>query len=343
MGDNIGLKELADATGLSMSTVSRALSGSSLVNDRTRQRILAVASVGHLQGKKLRPRYANQAGTAIALIQPSLELTDGNTEVSVQILEAMQDVAEKRQCHILAGRLQARGNNQNNMNQFNNTVLGAVGFRLLDEHVQEFIAQAKEADVPFVLLNRTEDDPRVPTCTVDHTLAGRLAASHLVDLGHRNIAVFSSHSHIQANRFRLRGISQVLTERSIRQPAGLTHGDLNDTSLIRAALEAVVNRHKATAVIASCDRMALNILRLLPEMGLKAPRDLSVIGFDGSQSGAEFQPALTSVQIPWNKMAAGAAKLLFWLREDPQLEQVHLSWSPMLIERQSTAPPRAIK
>lgn len=343
MSDNIGLKELADATGLSMSTVSRALSGSSLVNDRTRQRILAVASVGHLQGKKLRPRYANHTGTAIALIQPSLDGTDGNTEVSVQILEAMQDVAEKRQCHILAGRLKASGSNQSSISQFNNTVLGAVGFRLLDENVQDFLTEAKAANVPFVLLNRTEDDPRIPTCTADHTLAGRLAAGHLIDLGHRKIAVLSNHSHIQSNRFRQRGISQVFAERGVQVPAGLTHSDLNTSELIRAAIETVVNKHNATAIIASCDRMAINILRLMREMGLESPRDLSVIGFDGTQAGAEFHPALTSIQIPWSKMAAGAAKLLFWLQEDPQLEQVHLSWSPMLIERQTTARPNAIK
>lgn len=339
MNGTIGLKELADATGLSMSTISRALSGSPLVNDRTRQRILAVASVGSLQGKKLRQRFSNQTGRAIALIQPSLEETDGNTEVSVHILEAMQDMAEKQNCSILAARLKARDSTQNAVSQFNNTVLGAVGFRLLDEHVPDFLHQVRTANIPFVLLNRTEDDPSIPSCTVNHTQAGRMAASHLVDLGHRRIAVLSNQSHAQSNRLRLRGISQVFDERRIKVSAGLMQSDLNTTPLLRNALQAVVYKQKATAIIASCDRMAMSIIRLLREMGLESPRDLSVLGFDGTQAAAEFVPALTSVQIPWDKMASGAAKLLFWLQEDPQLEQVHLVWSPVLIARQSTAPP----
>lgn|GEM_PF-6544471 len=339
MGDTLGLKELAHATGLSMSTVSRALSGSPLVNDRTRQRVLAVANVGNMQGKKLRPRYANLTNKALALIQPSLEETDGNTEVSIHILEAMQDVAEKQGYSILAGRLRAQDQNENSIIQSHGSVLGAVGFRLLDEHVPVFLSQARSANTPFVLLNRTEEDPSVPTCTTDHVLAGRLAASHLIDLGHQRIAILSNYSHAQSNRLRLRGIQQVLEERKLAIHPNLMHTDLNTTPLLRNALQTVVKKHKATAVITSCDRMGLSVLRLLHEMGLESPRDLSVIGFDGTQAAAEYQPALTSVQIPWAKMASGAARMLFWLREDPQLEKVQLSWSPVLMERQTTAPP----
>lgn len=337
MSDTLGLKELAKATGLSMSTISRALSGSPLVNERTRQRIMAVATVGTMQGKKLRPRYANLNSKSLALIQPSLAETDGNTEVSIHILEAMQDVAEKHNRNVIAGRLRGQGPFDDTMAQLHGSISGAVGFRLLDEHIPIFLNRVRSMQIPFVLLNRTEDDPSIPTCTVDHVLAGRLATSHLLDLGHRRIAILSNHSHIQSNRLRQRGIQQVFDERRIPTPASMAHADLNSIPLLREALHTVIKKHHATAVITSCDRMGLSVLRLLNEMGLSCPRDLSIVGFDGTQAAAEYHPSLTSVQIPWAKMAKGAARLLIWLGEDPQLSEVHLSWEPVLQERDSTA------
>jgi DNA-binding LacI/PurR family transcriptional regulator len=335
----LGLKELASATGLSISTVSRALSGSQLVNDRTRQRVLAVANVSQMNGQGLRARLGDKAAHALALVQPSLDQTDGHTEVSVQILETMQDVAERHQCSIAALRLRADGDGQEPL-PMPPSVLGAVGFRLLDAHVPVFLRQVRAANVPFVILNRVEDDPAVPTCTVDHVQCGRLAAGHLADLGHRSIAMLFNSSHIQPNRLRIRGISQIMAERGLDMNPALVRMDLTTPTLLSHALREVIDVHRATAVIAANDRMALAIIRQLREEHRRVPEDVSIVGIDGTHAGMDSSPALTSVHLPWAQMAAGAARLLFWLREDPALAEVHLVWKPTLMERQTTAGPR---
>ncbi len=336
MASKLGLKELASATGLSISTVSRALSGSSLVNDRTRQRVLAVANVSQMNGQAMRARLGSKAGHALALVQPSLDQTDGHTEISVQILETMQDVAERQQCSIAALRLRADPDSREPMPGLPPSVLGAVGFRLQDVHVPVFLRQVRDAQVPFVILNRVEDDPTIPTCTVDQVLCGRLAAGHLADLGHRRLAVLFNSSHIQPNRLRLRGISQVVSERGLEADPRLVRLDLTTPALLGEAVRSAIEELQATAIIAANDRMALAIVRQLQQMQQRVPQDISVVGIDGTHAGVEHHPALTSVHVPWVEMAAGAARLLFWLREDPALAQVHLVWKPALMERQTT-------
>src|SRR5690606_36398390 len=105
-------------------------------------------------------------------------------------------------------------------------VRGVIGYRLRDEHVGRFVNLAHRMQLPYVLLNRAESDASIPCCATDHVTAGRLAAGHLVSLGHRRIGVAFNAASIWSNRQRLRGIRDVLHDHGLELPDSLVRTDL---------------------------------------------------------------------------------------------------------------------
>ncbi len=341
MPQTVGLKQLAEDVGMSISTVSRALSGSDLVRADTRRRILAAANARRMEGSAVRGRTPKTAGNMVMLLQPAaMQQANGDTEVSIHVLETLQDVAEESGCGILAGRFRTAKEQEAGLD-LNENVVGVVGFRLLDSHMAPFLARVRNANVPFVVLNREDDDPTVPTCTTDHTLAGRMAIDHLVKLGHERIGLLFNSMENQSNRLRIDGIEASLRAHRLGIPPEQRvtgHEDLNGAAKVAQQL---IQQEKVTALVVAPERMAANLLYQLSAAGIRVPDDVSIISFDGTALTRQQQPQLTALHTPWQQMAKAATRLLFWLRDDPMLDQVKLNWKPNLLPGETCQPPSA--
>lgn len=147
------------------------------------------------------------------------------------------------------------------------------------------------------------------TFVYDERSGAALAARHLLDLGHRRIAMVSGPNLI-SGRERRAGFVSALNEAGLRL-SGEAAGDYTFESGIVAAERLFRLDPLPTAIFAANDIMAAGVMRAAAEHGIRVPSDLSVVGFDGSILARTLTPALTSVDRPMGAIVeAGVACLI---------------------------------
>jgi DNA-binding LacI/PurR family transcriptional regulator len=192
----------------------------------------------------------------------------------------------------------------------------------------------------IVFVNGTLNGFDVPSVGVDERAAGELATRHLIDLGHERIGFVAGPEHYLPTQRKGAGRESALRAAGL-EPDGLVVYEDFGVAGGRAALASLLDRDNApTAVICSSDVMAIGVLQEAGDRGLRVPRDLSVVGFDGI--AAEWtQPRLTTIQQPIAEIAETAVQALRRLIEEPARPLPQFVFSPQLRVGGSTAPPGA--
>jgi LacI family transcriptional regulator len=183
-------------------------------------------------------------------------------------------------------------------------------------------------------------------CSVqcDNEQGGRLAAQHLLSLGHRRVAHIRGaqvgEAHALEMQAREHGFRSVLQEAGVPLPGEyLLDGNSEEVGGERAAELLLALPRPPTAIFAANDSTAFGALRVAERLGVRVPRDLSVVGFDDVTSSALTTPALTTIQQPLQEMGAAAVQMLLDLGAGRRLPSPHLTFATTLIVRNSAAPP----
>jgi DNA-binding LacI/PurR family transcriptional regulator len=179
---------------------------------------------------------------------------------------------------------------------------------------------AQRRGLPFVALSLDTDEPDVPAVDIDDFGAAFAIARHLLDLGHRRLAILglglgedrpeATPGDVRATRFvnvreRARGYWAALAEEGIAEEEVPVLAVRNDGANIGAALEHLFGRAgpAPTALLAMSDLLALQAMEWLAARGLRVPEDVSVAGFDGIPEAAAASPPLTTVEQPYRRIA----------------------------------------
>jgi DNA-binding LacI/PurR family transcriptional regulator len=191
----------------------------------------------------------------------------------------------------------------------------------------------------LVFVNGALNTLNVPSVGVDERTAGELATQHLIDLGHERIGYVAGPDHYLPTRQKAAGRRSALRAAGLDPDGLVAHGDDFTVEAGRAALRNLLVADQApTAVICSSDLMAIGVLQEAAEQGVRVPRDLSVVGFDGIEATAWTNPALTTVEQPIEEIAETAVNSLRSLMDDPGKPLPDSFFRPRLRERASTAP-----
>jgi LacI family transcriptional regulator len=196
------------------------------------------------------------------------------------------------------------------------------------------------AGVPIVLT--WCEDPRFDAVVVDNGAAGRLAAEHLIGLGHKRLGVVCGITRFNdRQRARLEGVRAALAARGLDLPEWRVSEQDFTLGGGRAGCSALLSlAEPPTAIVCGIDQLAVGCLVEAQTRGLSVPGDLSVVGIDNLEMAAHLSPALTTVHIPTARIGAAAArKVLARLAgEDvPRVTELPIE----LVVRQSSGPPRA--
>ncbi len=215
---------------------------------------------------------------------------------------------------------------------------------LVDTSVSELHA-LMAAGLPVIVIDPGSRPPKgVASIGATNWDGGRLAAEHLLSLGHREIAIVGgSPSHLFSSA-RIDGFTTALRGRGVDvRPERLVYGEWN-----RGQAGDVFGRlldgsdGRPTAVFACSDTMALGVYDAAAERGVRIPEDLSVVGFDDVQEATWASPPLTTVQQPISEMGAAAFRMLGRLRQagdsDGAESAVRIELETGLVERLSTRP-----
>ena len=327
-----GIQEIASMAGVSPATVSRALRGLAHVNPKTREKIFEAAT---------------QIGYPIADIKTLMDSPHKIRSIGV----ITQDIHGWYASHAISGIEQAvRDADMDlvifnfNQHQGRERIFQADRLSGLDALIvislpptEAEFQQIVALDIPIVLIGIHRDD--VTSVTIDDYQGARLATQHLVDLGHRDIAVMSDEPEslfgFTAPPDRLRGFLDVLRENNIEwNPHRELHGGFNQKTAIAAMDDLLARSNPPSAIFCLSDEMAFGAMISIRAHGLRVPEDISVVGFDDHDM-AEFA-GLTTVAQPIENLAQMAALTIMGKINKPNNEVKKLNFPIKLVVRSST-------
>ena len=168
-----------------------------------------------------------------------------------------------------------------------------------------------EVGPPTVVVDRALEDLPASHVVVANHVGGRLAGTHLLRLGHRDIGVVAGPGNLGTSAQRLDGFRQALSEDGVGIAVErVFDGDFRASSGRLALEKWIAEGDVPTAVFAENDVMALGVLNAAHSAGIRIPEDLSVVGFDGIAFTAETSPPLTTVAQSSSEMATATVSLL---------------------------------
>jgi LacI family transcriptional regulator len=223
--------------------------------------------------------------------------------------------------------------------------------RLQQQRVQGILitpvdAQARALDeiarrgTPVVVVDRTRRESDLCSVSVDDTRGGRLAAEHLVDLGHQRIAFVGGPLTIGQVHDRIEGAREAWLDAGL-SAAAFTHVPTNSLTVADGAsagerLVGMSSRRRPTAVFCANDLVALGLLRTALAAGLRVPEDLAIVGYDDIDFAAAAAIPLTSVRQPRLELGRWAAKLVIDEATNPRHKHQQQVFEPDLVARSST-------
>lgn len=182
---------------------------------------------------------------------------------------------------------------------------------------------------------------------VNHVLGIRAAFEHLRSLGHSKIGYIAGHTGRSQMRERLAAYRMMLADAGLPvHPEWIAEGT-SAIDQIQVDMERILAlQDRPTGIICGCfDAAAVAVYRAARLLGLSVPADLSVVGFEDHEVATIMDPPLTTVRVPTQQMGRQAVQLLMMRIErggNGPGESWHLTTTPTLIKRQSTAPARTV-
>lgn len=323
------LSRVAAEASVSMSTVSKVLNGRTGVSDTTRAR---VEELLHSHGYNR--RGAAQAASLIELVFSVLD-----NAWSMEIISGVERVARENGMNVV---LTQSGDRHSPGPEWIDGVMQrrpAGVILVLSDLPAEQKRQLKTRNIPFVLVDPTGDPaPDVPSVGSANWSGGVLATQHLIDLGHRDIAMITGPDDMMCSRARLSGFRSALESAGIpvREDLIMTGEFHREDGLARGG-ELLSRANPPTAIFAGSDLQALGVYEAARARGLRIPEDLSVVGYDDLQFAGWAGPPLTTVRQPLTEMAEQATRLVLRLRDRNPAESLRVDLATRLVVRDSTA------
>lgn len=312
-------KQVAQEAGVSEATVSRVFSGSTPVQERTRQRVLdAAARLGYVPNELARQLARNRSGNlgVVLPVLPHVKLF--STHYFSEILGGIGAVARERGFDLLLVQHDPADPADHELLFRRRKVdaLIVLGARGTADELEQ-VARLDAAELPFLLVNQRMPGFEHRTVEAAHRTGSRLAAEHLLAAGWRRLAFVNGPADYSNSLDRLRGFCDATGE----TPAGarVLEGTYSATSGRRLAddVAALLRAGTVDGVVAANDRMALGIQQGLRTHGLVAGTDYGLCGYDDSDGASLTEPALTSVAVPFFEMGRLAAELVL---NDPLMQ-----------------------
>jgi LacI family transcriptional regulator len=201
------------------------------------------------------------------------------------------------------------------------------------------LAEAAQAGLAVVLMNRIAENYSFPSVTVDNERGVRMAISHLTALGHRRIACLAGPQDVSTGLARYRGFESAMAAADLPVPSDQVAFARSFTieEGYRCARQILASGGDCTAVAAGNDMLAVGCYQALDEAGLRCPGQVSVVGFNDMPFINMLRPPLTTVAFPHYQVGTEAAKLLTERLAGNEATVKVLYLAPELIVRGSTA------
>ncbi len=324
------IKDIAEKSGVSATTVSRVLHGHKDVSSETRNRVLLrINELGYVPQRNTRP-----ASTLVGLSVPMFNgyfgfIMEGAFE-SLQGRDAQFVTIRTLNLHDAEASQELQSLSQNT---------NGMIFILPQQSTEELMA-LKQQGLPFVVVDPFVPLPNeIPVITVENISASMLVMEHLLSLGHRRIAIITGPPHWGSTLDRTSGYYAALASAGIPIDSALIcEGRWTPLSGEEVGEHLLSLPDPPTAIFAFNDAMAVGAIYAILKSGRRVPEDISVVGFDDASPDLPYiTPALTTIHHPLVEIGRLAVDVLYRLMQQQPLETTHIKLTARLIVRDSTA------
>ena len=324
------MKEVAARAGVSISTVSRAISKKISVDEKTAEKVFKAIRDLNYTPNLLASGLRTKSGKFIGLLVPVIR---------DPFFSALIDYVDRS---VLDSGFNLLLFNTHFDPKYEEQIVDNLLLRHVDGIIVSLVADEiwstdtlSRIKVPVVMMDRIRDTGSFLSVTVDNREAGRMAAAHLCELGHRNFACVCGPKSIPLVIERFNGFVEGLHNYgiSIRQNR-IISGDFTFESGRAGAQRIVSEMASVTAVWAQNDQMACGLIQGLQDNGVEVPGDISVMGMDNQENSVWVSPSLTTISQPIQAMAERAVELILQKKNPNPSGGIVLA--PELIVRKST-------
>jgi DNA-binding LacI/PurR family transcriptional regulator len=313
-GPRVTIADVADVAGVSVPTVSKVVNGRADVAPHTRERVERVLRE---QGYRRRAPGRDTRAALLDVVFNELE-----SPWAMEIVKGVEEVARENGLGVVLSAQEGPG-------ALGRSWVDAVAARrsaglilVVSELTPEQVDRLRARSIPFVVVDPAgEPAPGVPSVGATNWNGGLTATRHLLERGHRRVAVIGGPPTMLCSRARVDGYRAAL------ETAGLPV----DPDLIRWGtfhVEAGYSHGRAlltledppTAIFAGSDIQAFGVYEAARVLGVEIPSQLSVIGFDDLPMARWVGPPLTTIRQPLTEMAATAARLVLGQGGEERIE-----------------------
>ena len=300
------MRQIAERAKVSIGTVSHVINDTATVREKLRERVLeAIRSLGYQPSQLARGLRRNQTSMLVMIIP------DVTNPFFPAVIRGVEDVAYKSSLRLVL--CNTDNDPRKELSYLNEMRAYRPAGWLVIPSVDSEIANHFHADAgpPVVCLDRQPGGWRGDVALVANEEGAYKATSHLLRMGHRQLAVITGPLHLANAVERLEGFKRALAEAKVHlEPDYIQEARFERNSGYQAASRLLRMLPRPTGIFACNDLMALGVFLAARELGLRCPEDVSIVGFDNLDFAEFTAPALTTVHQPGYQLGTAAARLL---------------------------------
>jgi DNA-binding LacI/PurR family transcriptional regulator len=323
--------DIAETARVSPATVSRVLNGSTLVSQKTKERVLAIAAqlnYNRNPEEKLVKKHQTIAVFISNVLNPTL----------AQMVKGVQSVLKNEGYSMVLfdsdGKIEDEYDFLREIKEHD-----VAGLVLSSPHFSsDYLLLLKQVGLPYIMSFGYTTDPDTPCVYVNNLEASFKMMHILFEYGHRNIGIISGPTgDLTISHERLRGCRLAYVGLGLEfSPNNLIEGDYSvESGYVAAKMMMEQWPELPTAVFAFNDMMAIGALNAFTEKGIKVPEEISLAGFDDIEFSALVKPALTTVRQPSFQIGQESAQMLLQIMNEAKPEQLKKERNYEIIIRES--------
>jgi DNA-binding LacI/PurR family transcriptional regulator len=331
----ITLKDIASKLGLSVSTVSRALSDHPDINNDTKTTInLLVKKLGYIPNiiaRSLKSQHSNQIGVIVPEIRH---------DFFASAISGIEEVAYQKGYTVIVSQSNEDFNREKiNLNSMYLSRVGGIIISISQStKTSKHFKQLLKNGVKMVFFDRVCEDLDVYKVVIDDFESSFNAVNYLLSKGYKNIFHFAGPQNLETCKRRKMGYEKALRDQNINPGAKIIEGGMHERDGYESIDKLLENNIMPDAIFAVNDPVAIGAFKRLKEQGIKIPGQVGIMGFSNNPITELVDPPLTTIEQPAFEMGKAAAKLLIdqITGQAIHLNSKELKLNSRLVIRQST-------
>jgi LacI family transcriptional regulator len=333
---SVSMADLARELGVSMTTISRALSDHHSIGQATKQKVLKLAKKLNYQPNHLAAALRKGQSRLLGVMVPYIE---GRFFPSV--VHGIEQVASKAGYSVIVcqSNEDAEQERRNVDTLLSAQVAGVLVSLARTTRDFRHFDKVRARGIPLVFFDRIPENESVNSVVLNDREGGFLATKHLLEQGCRRVAHLAGPQHLSIYRLRRQGYLEALEEHGLpRDEKLIIYSDMTLEDGTQAMRQLLAIPNPLDAVFGAGDSAILGALQLLKRLGIGVPQDIALAGFSNEGFTSITEPRLTSVDQRCGEMGQAAVRLCLELAAAPDAPfiQRQVVLQPELFVRQSS-------